>query len=295
MILIEKVLAYVRGYGKVSAALLFSIILLLDCVTIIFSKPRDLIISFLDVGQGDAILVQTPSGHTMLIDGGPNNAVLYPLSRSLPFFTHAIDVMVATHPDSDHVTGLIPVLESYDVSTIIISPNNGSTELYNTFKQDVLREKANVHVAKTDDMIDFHDGVTAVLLYPPPLYVPTHDTNDASVSMLIRYGDDTFLLTGDLPSTEEPKLIQSGFLSRHVTVYKAGHHGSKTSSGIPLLSYINPEYAVISAGKNNKYGHPNPETIKRLEMYAKEIISTIDKGTISFLTDGKNIVVQTTK
>jgi competence protein ComEC len=102
------------------------------------------------------------------------------------------------------------------------------------------------------------------------------------------------LLTGDLPSTHEGELIQDT-LPHPITIYKAGHHGSKYSSGDQLLSYIRPEYAVISAGKDNKYGHPNPEAVGRLQKYAKEIISTIDRGTISFLLDGTNVEVKTSK
>jgi competence protein ComEC len=112
------------------------------------------------------------------------------------------------------------------------------------------------------------------------------------VSIVVKYGDISFLLTGDLPELEESKLI-SDLLPRHVTVYKAGHHGSKYSSSEQLLTYIRPEYTVISAGKNNTYGHPSPEAISRLQRYSREIISTIDRGTITFVTDGKSMKVET--
>jgi competence protein ComEC len=119
-----------------------------------------------------------------------------------------------------------------------------------------------------------------------------NDTNDASVSVVVTYGDESVLLTGDLPSKHEAELLQDS-LPHGVTIYKAGHHGSKYSSGDQLLSYIKPEYAVISAGKDNKYGHPNEETLARLTTYSKEILSTIDRGTISFLLDGETVTLKT--
>jgi competence protein ComEC len=112
--------------------------------------------------------------------------------------------------------------------------------------------------------------------------------------MVVTYGEESVLLTGDLPSTEEGELMRAG-LPKDITIYKAGHHGSKYSSGEQLLSYIKPEYAVISAGKNNKYGHPNPEAMERLQKYSKEILSTIDKGAITFSMDGKSVNISMEK
>ena len=112
--------------------------------------------------------------------------------------------------------------------------------------------------------------------------------------MVLTYGNESVLLTGDLPSQYEGKLIDDD-LPSHVTIYKAGHHGSKYSSGDQLLSYIKPEYSVISAGKDNRYGHPNPEAVGRLKTYSNEILSTIEKGSITFLLDGSTVKLDTTK
>jgi beta-lactamase superfamily II metal-dependent hydrolase len=252
-------------------------------------------VSFLDVGQGDAILIQTPSGKKMLIDGGSTNVILTRLSEQLSYFDRDIDVMEATHPDADHVTGLIPVLEKYKVHMMLETKGIGHTNIFEDVNKHIDDEGAETHVAQTGDVVDFHDGVTVRVLYPSANYrAKESDTNDASVSVLVTYGDETFLLTGDLPSTEEGKLISAG-LPKDITVYKAGHHGSKYSSGEQLLSYITPEYAIVSAGRDNKYGHPNPEAIARLETSSKEILSTIDHGTITFLTDGKRVEMETSK
>lgn len=285
-----------QDYGKV-CVFVTSFLLSGICIffLIFYTTPQKLKVSFLDVGQGDAILIVTPDNHTMLVDGGATNIVLEKLSKQLPLFTKSIDVVVATHPDADHVTGLIPILEKYTVKKIVISPREGGTEIFKDVEKHIEDEDADMHVAKKGDTISFHDGVTAHILYPAKKYIPTKDTNDASVSMVVTYDETSFLLTGDLPQQKESFLLQKNILPRNVTVYKAGHHGSKTSSGEQLLSYTRPEYAVISAGLDNRYGHPNQETLTRLQTYAKEIISTIDRGTISFITNGKTVDVVTTK
>lgn len=284
-----------KEYGKLFlVAVSLGIILISLLIIISETIPHRLKVSFLDIGQGDSIFIETPSGHTMIIDGGPSDAVLARVNEEANYFTRDIDVMVATHPDSDHVTGLIPIMEKYGVKNILVSGETSDTGVFKDLYDHIQHEEAELHVANRGDVIDFQDGVTATILHP---YRGEKfpDTNSASVSLVLSYGDENFLLTGDLPSTNEPLLVSSGLLPKNITVYKAGHHGSKYSSGEQLLTYIKPEYAVISAGADNKYGHPNPEAIARLEKYSKEILSTISRGTISFLTDGKTVELETQK
>ena len=303
----RKVLKKFFGeYGKLAIVLgLLSVILasLLGVGRGIASSS--LKVSFLDIGQGDAILVQTPGGHDMLIDGGPSDRILEKLSQEMSYFDRHLDVVVSTHPDADHITGLIVVLQKYDVDRIIISPSKGHTGVFEVLQKSIDEEllsrsedstlHKSIHVGKAGDTITFGDGVVARIIYPAKNFHGNKKyTNDASVSMVITYGNESVLLTGDLPSTYERSLI-SAQLPRNVTIYKAGHHGSKYSSGDVLLSYIRPEYAVISAGKDNTYGHPNPETIGRLKVYSQEILSTIDRGTITFLLDGKGVELETEK
>lgn len=292
----EKGTSFLEDYGKV-VFLLFTATLcgLFLWIILLVSLSQKLRVSFLDIGQGDAIFIQTPSGKQMLIDGGPSNIILSRLATEMSYFDTTIDVIAETHPDADHVTGLIPVLEKYKVGMILETKGVGHTQVFDDMNAHINAEGAETHVAQTGDVIDFGDGVVVKILYPSSNYVAKkNDTNDASISVVVTYGDESFLLTGDLPSTEEPKLMGAG-LQKNVTVYKAGHHGSKYSSGEQLLTYIRPEYAVISAGKDNKYGHPNPEAVERLTKYSKEILSTIDRGTITFVTDGKSIEVETDK
>lgn len=306
----EKVVTFFREYRK-SFVVVFSLLAICVAISVITSVavPKKLKVSFLDIGQGDSILIQTPGGHEMLIDGGPNDGVLGKLHREMSYFNHDIDVVVATHGDADHVTGLIPVLEVFDVEHIVRSPIDAHTGIFDDLTHHMDEETRNLHVAQAGDKIDFGDGVIAYVLYPTKSISPKTETNDASVCVVIMYGAHSFLLTGDLSSKFESKLIaargplvkqgvplqDAQLLPQHVTVYKAGHHGSKTSSGASLLTYIKPEYAVISAGRDNKYGHPNEETLTRLQMYAQEILSTIDRGTITFISDGRLLEVETEK
>ncbi len=292
----KRVKDFLVSYGKVLFCILLVSISLLSISLIISDvSPHKLEVSFLDIGQGDAILITTPSGKQMLIDGGPTQKILEELSRHISYFDRTIDVIVATHPDADHVTGLIPVLEKYSVATVVLSPSVGHTTIYEDARKHVDREDAEIHIGARGDVIDFGDGVVAKILYPSKNYIgKKDDTNDASVSIVITYGEESFLLTGDLPSVRESELI-SVELPKNITVYKAGHHGSKNSSSEQLLSYIRPEYVVISAGKDNKYGHPNPEALDRLQKYSREILSTIEKGDITFRSDGRNMEVMTDK
>lgn len=294
----ERVIHYKADYAKVGIfgtlllVLLFTLFILVELVS-----PKVLEVTFFDVGQGDAIFIQTPSSKQMLIDGGATNLVLEKLEKKMSYFDRSIDIVIATHGDADHVTGLIPVFRKYEVKNIIESPVRGASGIFDELKSEIEKEVnlgAHSYVAKKGDEITFGDGVSARILYPNKNISSKMETNDASVSILIMYGEHSFLLTGDLSSSYEPRLITAS-TPKKVTVYKAGHHGSKTSSGELLLSRITPGYSVISAGKDNKYGHPNEEAIERLQKYSEEILSTIDKGSITFVTNGRLMEVETEK
>ena len=275
-------------YGKV-CSFVFALLLIVVLFYFIFhvNQNRDLRVVFFDVSQGDSIFIETPSGKQMLIDGGPNNKVMKSLDKEMGFFDKDIDVMIATHGDADHITGLISVLKKYNVAKIIKSPVPSDTEIFYDLEKNIKEENAEVFTGKKGDIILFQDGVSVNILSPENNF-STKDTNEASVSVLITYKDKSFLLTGDLPIKNESKLMTGNLLNKEVTVYKAGHHGSKTSSGEQLLSYTKPYYSVISVGKDNKYGHPNFETLERLKKYSKVVLSTIESGNIEFVTNGND-------
>ena len=163
----EKVLVVLEAYGKISSVFLSAIILLISVATIVsVSLPKKLRVSFLDIGQGDAIFIQTPGNHNMLIDGGPTSKVVSELGKKMNHFDRHLDVMIATHGDADHITGLIPVLEKFSVSTIVRSPIDASTDTFNDLRLHIEDEDADIHVGYQGDVIDFGDGVVAHILYP---------------------------------------------------------------------------------------------------------------------------------
>lgn len=243
---------------------------------------------FFDAGQGDAIFIDSPSHGRVLIDGGPDRKVLSELGRVLPFGDKRIDVMIESHPDKDHIAGLPEVVSRYKVGMFlepgVESPNTIDDELH----ARVVEKQVPDILARRNMVIDFGDGAKLVILYPDR-DVRTWETNDASIVAKLVYGDTSFLLTGDSPKKAEYLLLGMNIHVLDSDVLKAGHHGSRTSSSLPYVEAVSPKYAVISAGKNNDYGHPHKETIDTLTAAGAIIVSTSDRGTILFESDGKKI------
>lgn len=251
-------------------------------------REKPLEVHFLDVGQGDAILIETPNQKQILIDGGRNRSVVSHLGELLPFGDRDLDVLIATHPDADHIGGLPEVLDRYEVLLYLepgVRSENGLVE--------VLERKVSLKVkerllARQNLKISFGDGVELLILFPNQ-DVSNFDTNDASIVAKLSYGETSFLLTGDAGFRTENILLNSVGNLLDSDVLKAGHHGSKNSSSPKFVSAVSPEYAVISAGKDNSYGHPHQEVLKIFEDLNIKIRNTAKEGTITFKSDGKEI------
>ncbi len=288
-----------RKYLRLSILIVsLSILIITALFYFSFRTTDELHVTFVDVGQGDGIVVQTPSKRIFVIDGGPGKKLETFLSHVVSLLTKRVHVVLATHPDADHITGLVPVLKDFDVRMIVESPAKGKSGVFEALENEVNTETAygaEKHIGNNGDVIDFGDGVKFSMVSPRNEIWHGEDTNDESIVGVLTYGEYSFLLTGDLPSTKEGDVIRTGIVPHNITVLKAGHHGSKYSSGDIFLNYLKPTYSIISAGKNNRYGHPNPEAMERLEKNSKVIMSTIDRGSITFITDGRNIRVETEK
>ncbi len=250
-----------------------------------------LTVTFLDIGQGDAIYIEAPNGNQVLIDGGPpSGATLRALGHMMPFWDRSLDLVLATHPDQDHVGGLPAVLERMRIDNVITTENTSDTGAYGAFEK-IISEKRITHVlARAGEKIVLDDGVVLEILFPDR-NVASWESNTASVVARLSYGDKSFLFTGDSPQAIEGYLVNKNATALHSNVLKLGHHGSRTSSAKVFLSAVDPEYAVISAGKNNKYGHPHKEVTDLLADLKIPFISTIDSGTIIFKTDGTELNV----
>ncbi|HVM73956.1 MAG TPA: MBL fold metallo-hydrolase [Candidatus Paceibacterota bacterium] len=253
-----------------------------------------LTVSFLDIGQGDAVFIQAPSGRTVLIDGGPDAGVLRKLSKELPWYQRTIDVVIPTHPDADHITGLIDVLERYKVSYVIQSSVLGSTPVWNTLENtiaDAAKKRTQVITATRGQVVDLGDGAYLEVL-SPDRSVPNIDTNDGCVVTRLVYGKTSFMLSCDAPSNIETYLVYLDGKNLHSDVLKAGHHGSKTSSSPLFVGFVSPSYAVYSRGCDNKYGFPSPETVATFKSFNIPTLDTCTDGTVTFTSDGQKVLLQ---
>lgn len=250
---------------------------------------QPLTVSFLDVGQGDAIYIRAPNGNDVLIDGGPDTTVMTQLRNVIPTYDTDIGIVIATHPDKDHIAGLIPVFEKYDVKKYIHSEISSGTSFDTSLKERATTEpELEEIIARRGQryIIDDNQGVYLDILCPNKNTSDFKDTNGASIVARLVYNQQSFLLTGDAPIETETFLDHQDGLLLGSTVLKLGHHGSKTSSSDAFLKIVHPQYAVVSAGKNNRYHHPSPEIIERISRYPITLFSTIDSGTITFETNG---------
>jgi len=256
------------------------------------SKPGTILkVSFIDVGQGDAILIQTPDKHQVLIDGGRNKKVVSELGKLLPFGDRTIDVVIETHPDADHIGGLPEVVSRYSVGLFMEPGVESDNSLDDELHIRLGEKKVEKLLARRGQVINFGDGVKLIILFPNQV-VSKWETNRASVVAKLVYGEESFLFTGDSPIQVESVLMSLDKEVLDADVLKAGHHGSRTSTSLIYAEAVSPEYAVISAGRDNTYGHPHKEVLDILRIAGAEIMSTADKGTITFETDGKSLRIR---
>ncbi len=250
------------------------------------SPPSDEV-AFLDVGQGDAILIQNGT-RQVLIDGGQGMTVMQRLAEEMPWFDRKIEVIIATHPDRDHLEGLLHVLERYEVGLVLLPQMPHSSQLQSAWLdklQELAKHKKIVYrFAWAGQKLSFGDQLQLKILGPfadnGQIYVPGQKTNNAAILTRVDFNNLAFLLTSDAENAIEHKLVTKENKLLEVDVLKAGHHGSKTSTTQELLNAATPSAVIISVGENNRYGHPHPDVMKRLESY--QVWRTDENGSIRF-------------
>jgi len=258
-------------------------------LAVFFSLPDGLLhVAVLDVGQGDAIFVQTPSGQQVLIDGGPSETALLPqLGRQMPFWDRSLDLVMLTHPDDDHVTGLVSVLERYRVKQVVHRPLELDSAVYELWRRLLAEEGARIHHGEEGLQLTLGEEVGLVVLHPGAEL--EEGTNDNSVVIRVTYGQMSLLLTGDVTTNVEEKLMAG----QHVQsmLLKVAHHGSCGSTSQTFLDAVAPQLAVISVGAENRFDHPCADVVERLE--GIPTYRTDEHGTVEIISDGTTFKIET--
>ncbi len=253
------------------------------------TRPQFLEVNFFDIGQGDAIFIETPGGHQILIDGGPTSAVLEKLGKEMPFWDRTIDLVVLTHPEHDHFAGLIEVLKRYDVDCVLWTGIVRDTGEYKEWKRLLKEEDTEVKIATLGQKVVTPEAYFDILYPFEDLEgKEVKNTNNSSIALRLVFGENSFIFTGDLYKSIERQITDRG-LYISSDVLKVGHHGSKTSTREEFLEKVNPKIAVISAGRDNRYNHPHPEVLEVLDKYGITVLRTDRDGDIKIISNGSEI------
>ncbi|MFA5714348.1 MAG: ComEC/Rec2 family competence protein [Candidatus Paceibacterota bacterium] len=272
--------------------LLFLNVLALSLILFLSSNAY-LQVSFFDVGQGDSVFIQTPQNHQVLIDGGPSySKVLDGLSSEMSSWDKEIDLIILTHPESDHMTGLLSVLENYKVDNILWTGVEKDGEKFEIWERMISEEGADIHYANSGDKVVMNDIVLEII--SPEEFLKEQyfkESNDTAIVSKLYYKDSTFLFTGDISFKTEKKLLEDNIDS---DVLKVAHHGSKYSTSQEFLDKVSPLLSVIQVGKNS-YGHPTEEVLTRLDNSGIKVLRNDTNGNIKIVSDGTNYKIITTK
>ena len=250
-----------------------------------FSKKPMLEVVFLDVGQGDATLITTYSGTQVLVDGGKYRNLGTSLSRYMGILDRSIDVIVATHPDTDHTGGLVSVSREYDIDLFVSSPLTEGASASRELLANIERQNIEHQILSAGDIIQLESDIILEVLSPPPTLVSS-DANEHSLVFRLVYGDTEIMLMGDASVYNEFDILNFFPDNLGVDVLKVGHHGSKTSTAENFVAAVNPDYAIVSAGCDNNFGHPHESVLETLFKHRVEVFDTCTDGDIVFESDG---------
>jgi competence protein ComEC len=291
--LIGKTADWLSGPSKRFVIPALLVIAILSTLFACSVPDEKLHVSFLDVGQGDAILIQQGS-LDVLVDGGPSGrTIAAELGKRIPFWDRTIEMIVLTHSHADHLAGLVEVLKRYQVKQILYTESDSTSSLWNEWQDLVEKENADITIGRVGQVISLGNENSTIIVLNAPSGSATTMDNDGIV-LRVDNGKVSFLLTADITDEMELELMMDR-ANLECTVLKVAHHGSYTASSEAFLSAASPEIAIISVGANNDYGHPNQETIERLaaEVGETNIYRTDLDGTIEFITDGEILWIDT--
>lgn len=251
-----------------------------------FSKDKNkLFIHYIDVGQGDSILIQV-NNKNLLIDAGPNEATKEVVAYLKKMQVKKLDYIVTTHPHEDHIGGMSKVIKSFDIGCFYAPKKTMNTTTFSNMASALKRKNLKINVAKSGILLDMGNDIICEFLSPNNNSY--NDINNYSATIKITYGNNKFLFMGDAEKLVEKEILNKGY-DVSCDVVKVGHHGSTSSSSKEFLNKANPKYVVISCGKGNKYGHPHKETLSELKKRNIQLRRTDLNGTVVFSSDGNKI------
>ncbi len=251
-------------------------------------------VDFFDIGQGDGILMQLPNQDQVVIDGGSDNSMVKKVGQAMPFYDRDIELMILTHPHADHITGLIEILRRYHVKKVMMTGVVHTTTEYQEWLDEIKKQQIPVEIIDSNRDIELSDNITLKILFPDHSLIDEQfeNLNNSSIVGKLVYAQTSLLLTGDYENEEE--LIARGVDVR-ADVLKVGHHGAANANDRDFINAVRPQYAVISAGVDNKFDHPNYRTLFNLEQVKAQIFRTDLQGDIRFISDGQVWRYQTSR
>jgi competence protein ComEC len=254
------------------------------------NSHRGLTFAMLDIGQGDALFIESPTGTQILVDGGPPRKILSALSRVMSPFDRHIDAIIITNPDQDHIAGFEEILKVYKVDQVFEPGTYNDSKIYQNIKTEIENKNIPDMLASKGMRLNMGGGTVIDILFPDR-DVSFWDSNDGSIVAKLTYGKTSVMLTGDATSETE-KIILNEYSKQVLasTILKVGHHGSRTSTSEDFVKAVTPAYALISDGKDNNYGHPHQDTLDTLNQFGTKVFRTDTLGTIIMKSDGKNEV-----
>ncbi len=282
-----------KNYAFLILGLLFFFNILAWLVVYQLKGVHFLQVNFFNVGQGDSIFITTPQRHQILIDGGPSSIILEKLGREMPFWDRTIDLIILTHPHNDHLKGLIDVLKKYRIEKILWTGVFYDSLLFKEWQKTITKSGAQIYIAQAGQKIIGGETVFEIL-YPFEYFKEKEVDNldDLSIAAKLIFKENSFLFTGDAPKETELVLVNKLGKILKSDVLKVAHHGSNKSNAEEFIKKVLPTIAVISVGKNNRYGHPHQEVLDILERYGINILRTDRDGDIKIISNGKNLIIK---
>ena len=277
------------------SVLLFANILVWNSAAFGSSSSSKLTVAFLNIGQGDSIYIESPTGTQVVFDGGPDSSVLRELGAVMPFGDHSLNMLVVSHPDSDHFAGFLDVVNRYSIGAELSPGIISTTPAYVQLQNELSAKKVPKLVARAGQVYDLGGGALLYILFPDR-DVSNWETNEGCVVAKLVYGKTAVILNGDSPQNIDRYLVAKDGAALGETweggetILKVGHHGSKTSTDPELIADLKPIDAVISAGAGNKFGHPHKETLDTLAAAGVPALITFKEGRIVFQSDGEHFV-----